>query len=536
MIPGIPLRAAEQLVRSVSRRGATVFVVCFVIFVAHSARALAAPGDLDPTFGTGGKVFTNLGGFSEGHAIVVQPDGKIIAAGQVRTSNGADLAIARYNVDGSLDSSFGTGGKTTTTVGDSAIAYALALQPDGKIIAVGDVHTNTVAYFDWLIVRYNPDGSLDKSFGSAGIVITNFGAFDAATSVQIQLDGKLVVGGEADSQFGLARYDPDGKPDATFGSGGTTVNQFFAKPSQVNSLALTADERIVVAGFGFRASREAFGLARYRSDGSLDRRFGDSGNVTTNFQVCPDAEPSEDGASAIAIQSDGRIVVTGFSASPCGPDLLDFALARYEPNGALDTSFGSGGKVFTTFQVQGAGLQLFVQPDGRIIVAGSVLEMLVGYEFGIIRYNTDGTLDTSFGSGGKVRTFFGDVNFQAGSIAIGRDGKIIGLGTAVGNFVLARYETGIPIPKITNASIEGKKLIVTGVDFDSGGVILLNGMPQKTLSDSSSPGTTLIGVKAGKIVKPGDSLRVQDASGFSSPDFIFTGTLSEQPVAVQAKS
>jgi uncharacterized delta-60 repeat protein len=499
------------------------FVLCCAICCGQWTEASGAPGDLDRSFGAGGKLFANFGGICVGNAIATQPDGKIIAAGQLQNGGGFQALIARFNVDGTLDTGFGTGGKAATAVGDSAIIYALALQSDGKIVAVGDVHTNTAAYFDWLILRYNADGSLDSSFGSSGIITADFGSFDRATSVEIQPDGKVLVAGEANSQFGLARYTQDGKLDPTFGSGGTIVDGFFGPSAEVDSMVLAAGQRIIAAGQSDHLGGVSFGLGRYRPNGLPDRSFGNNGTVLTNFQACAGGQPSVDVARSIAIQPDGKILAAGASASPCGPDLLDFALARYQADGTLDPTFGSGGKVFTSFEVQGGALQLALQPDGRILVGGSVLEMYVGYEFGIIRYNSDGSLDASFGSGGRVRTFFRDLNFIAGAMTMGRDGKIICLGTDFGDFALARYETGIPVPQITSASIHGKNLTVLGTNFDAGAVILLNGVPQKTVSDSTAPGT-LIGVKVGRVIKAGDSIRVQNPSGFLSQDFIFTGT------------
>ena len=491
--------------------------------LAPGLTALGAPGDLDKSFGASGLVLTSFGAPSQANAIVVQADGKIIVAGQAS----AQLAIARYNPDGTLDSTFGAGGKVMTSAGQSAAGDALAIQPDGRIIAAGTVHFNTSAYDDWLIVRYNQDGSLDNSFGSAGIVTTNFGTFDAAYSVQIQLDGKLVVGGEADSQYGVARYNPDGTLDQTFAVGGKTINTSFGS-GQINALALLPNGRIVVAGGSDVLGLVSFGLGMYRANGSVYKKFGDHGSVITGFGICPNLVFSTDSAGSVAIQPDGRIVAAGQTFLNCGPDLSNFAIARYESNGALDPSFGSGGKLIMGFSPVAPGVatgrELLIQPDGRIVVGGYVREPGLGIGFGLVRFNLDGSFDTTFGSGGKVTTFFGDANYRDAAMALGRDGKIIGVGTAFGLFQLARYETGIPVPVITNAFVHGKTLNVIGMNFDQGAVILLNGVAQKTSNENSDPTITLISVGAGKVIRPGDTLRVQDPNGLLSANFVFTGT------------
>src|SRR6266536_6168109 len=158
------------------------------IAAALPGAAVAGPGALDPSFGTGGQVTTDFGGFDSAQAVAVQSDGKILAAG---SSGGGDFALARYNADGTLDSTFGSGGKLTTDFGGFDVALGVALQADGKIVAVGGGGSGS----DFALARYNADGSLDASFGSGGMVTTDFGGFEAATAVAIQGDGKIVVTG-----------------------------------------------------------------------------------------------------------------------------------------------------------------------------------------------------------------------------------------------------------------------------------------------------------------------------------------------------
>ena len=304
------------------------------------------------------------------------PDGKIVAAGFTESD---DFAVARYDPDGSLDQSFGSGGKVVTDFDNSSadIALAAALAPDGKIVVAGGSDAGgALGGFDFALVHYNVDGSLDQSFGSDGKILTDlgslddsFGSFgkvlthlgtvvDIATDVALEPDGKIVVaGGSEDTQgfefVALARYNPDGSLDHGFGSGGTIVSVF---PGIAGGVEIQSDGKIVAAG--------GFGLARYNVDGSLDVNFGSDGRV-----------PAEFAAWDVALDSGGKIVAAGASGD-------DFAVARYNADGSLDESFGSGGKVVTDFDNGGDYVfAVAVQPDHRIVVVGDS-----GFALGLVRY------------------------------------------------------------------------------------------------------------------------------------------------------
>src|SRR6266545_3091173 len=341
-----------------SRMRIALCAVAGAAAVLGAAPALAAsgdaPGDLDPTFGAGGKVTTVFGGDSRAYALVLQPNGKLVAAGVGPNR----FALARYNPDGSLDTSFGAGGKVTTPIG---AANALVLQPDGKLVAAG---SNYISPSDFVLVRYNPNGSLDTSFGVGGKVTTAIGdgadrRHARAFALALQPDGKLVAAGEPD-----------------------------------------------------------FTLVRYR-DGSLDTSFGVSGKVTTSDGVLVVA-------NALALQPDGKLVAAGRGWT--GSTGFESALVRYNPDGSFDTSFGVGGKVTTDTGESGGAHALALQPDGKLVAAGS----------GLIRYKPDGSLDTSFGVGGKVRASGGQY-----AVVLQPDGKVVTAGAlwtgSYAVFSLARY-------------------------------------------------------------------------------------------------
>jgi uncharacterized delta-60 repeat protein len=443
--------------------------VAMVIFLWVAAPlALAGPGDLDPTFGGDGKVTTDFfAGNDAAKAVAIQKNGKIVAAGTAFNGNtgGNDFALARYKRNGSLDKSFGDQGKVTThffagphpqfDIGGAA--NALLIEPDGRIVAAGVAFNGATGASDFALLRYHSDGDLDRHFGNGGMVTTDFGGVRAqATAVALQHDGKLVVVGWTidslnNSDFVLARYRTNGRLDASFGSGGKVVTD-FTPLDQANAVHLLSDGKILVAGTSAcitpPCAARSFVLLRYHTNGSLDTTFGNGGQVTTNFFVASTA-------TAMDVTPDGKIVLAGFTDRGCLA-CSRFMLARYNPDGSPDISFGDGGVVTTVFGDLITGINrafAAVIREGslsqKIVVGGSFQDRAVcgnaggdvfPCDFALARYNEDGSLDTSFGSGGKVTTDFGGGTVdQAFGLAIQRNGKIVLAGNSDGDFAVARY-------------------------------------------------------------------------------------------------
>ncbi len=416
-----------------------LFVLAFLLCGSMIIQAQAAPGDLDPSFGSGGIAPLNL----YARAIAVQPDGKIIAAGEI-----GDFAVARYNTDGTPDLTFGTAGRVITAFGSGgSIATAIAIQSDGKIVAAGANYygfyeSDPPPNYDFFLVRYNADGSLDSTFGTGGKVITTFSSANiGARDLVIQPDGKIVVvssngGYYLGEGFLLVRYNINGSLDNSFGTGGM-VSTNFGNNGFAYAVAIQSDGKIVAAGSDNNSLTSNFALARYNTDGSPDASFGTGGKVVTSFG-------NEFGfAYDVAIQPDGKIIAAGYSRTGTN---LGFALVRYNPDGSLDASFGAGGKVVTIF---GNGNSIpkntvAIQSDGKIVVVGSSNGdngTISG--FTLVRYNADGSLDSTFGSGGKVVTRIGTLYNYATAAAIQPDGKIVVVGVAASNSgvhsVMIRY-------------------------------------------------------------------------------------------------
>ena len=397
----------------------------------------AAAGTLDPSFGSPGKVTTDFNKVHDyGNAAAVQPDGKIVVAGYSHNRNDYSFELARYTADGVLDETFGSDGLVTTKFGHSNDqAHAVALQSDGKIVVAGYSYNGSDE--DFALARYTPTGALDATFGSGGLVTTDFGhGNDRVYAAALQSDGKIVVAGLGNSQegnkdFALARYTATGALDATFGSDGLVITDFGGGNDGVYAAALQSDGKIVAAGYSGGNSA----LARYTADGELDETFGDSGKVTTDFGG------GKDQAHAVALQSNDKILVT-WTVLPASSN-RDFGLARYTAAGALDASFGNGGKVTTDFDSDyDRANAMALQSDGKIVVAGQSHNGSDN-DFALARYTASGQLDAAFGDGGKVTTPIGKSNDHGYAVAMQPGGKIVVAGYSYNgsnyDFALARY-------------------------------------------------------------------------------------------------
>ncbi len=397
-------------------------------------------GARDFSFGSGGQAYSEF--FVESAA--QQSDGKIVVAGRsfvAGSGDGGDFVVVRYNSNGSLDTSFDTDGKTTTDIGENDRALSVTVQSDGKIVGAG------TSGGDFAVVRYNSNGSLDTSFDTDGKTTTDIGdARDEARSVTVQSDGKIVVAGSGDGDFAVVRYNTNGGLDTSFDTDGKLITDLnFYMDQSALPVAVQSDGKLVIAGtttpFG---GNNDFATARFNTDGSLDTSFDTDGKTTTDIGTS-----SFDEASAVALQSDGKIVVAGYSGN-------DFAVVRYNSSGSLDTAFDSDGKVITaastnSFDIMGSAA---LQSDGKIVVAGASRGLRPGFGLGIVvaRYDSDGSLDTSFDTDGITTTqldspsgydtsLLSRYSSHTFSVALQSDGKIVVAGSGDGDFAVVRYNS-----------------------------------------------------------------------------------------------
>jgi uncharacterized delta-60 repeat protein len=399
-------------------------------------RCLLNAGALDPTFGSGGIVTTALTKTSDkAYGLLLQPNGNLIAYGDAQNSKSADqFGLARYTPAGKLDTAFGSGGIviTTSTAGD--FVERAALQPDGKIVAAG---------FSKYLVRYNSNGSLDPTFGSGGIVTYPSNWAGMSLALLIQPNGDIVVGGRANisgqAVGALLRYTPSGALEPTFGSGGELL--IPAPPGvtvNIGALAL-ANGAIMVGGEDYSSpysQPQPWSLRRYTLSGSLDTSFGTGGVVET---VVSSSGPAQ--IYKLLVQPDGRIVAVGQAHNSANQSV--WGLARYNADGGLDSSFGTGGIVTSSISGDDYATSAALQSNGQIVVTGRGNSLL---EVGV--YNPNGSPDTFFGSGGFVTQAVGSYAIGEG-VVVQSDGKIVvagltGVGTdrfghRVYNFLLARF-------------------------------------------------------------------------------------------------
>ncbi|MCX4776633.1 calcium-binding protein [Streptomyces sp. NBC_01264] len=428
---------------------AAAAAAALALVLALPGTALAAPGDLDPAFAGSGKVqtyFPDDGGpwdYAEGLDVARQGDGKLVVAGHVSGPGVPfDMALIRYNANGSVDTAFGGGdGRVTSDFGGDDQAEAVAVQPaDGKIVVAGrtEVPDEGGGCCFFSVARYNTDGSLDQGFGSAGLVrVDDFGSASGAADLVVQPDGKiLAVGLSGGAGFALARLNPNGSPDPAFGGDGTVVAGFAPAfrgdaGGQATGLALQPDGRFVAVGYVGSTAFD-FGVARYLSNGSLDTSFSGDGMATADFG-------GTDFGRAVAVRSDGAVVVAGSTNT-------GFALARFTAGGGPDPAFGTGGKVTTVWPLSTAvAYDMALQQDGKILVGGTAddPDSQEASDFALARYLPSGVLDTGFG-GGDGRVYTGMLGGEEiRGLLVQPDGKTVAAGLAgLGAFGIARYEGG----------------------------------------------------------------------------------------------
>ena len=396
----------------------------------HAAHA--APGDLDPTFGINGIARVDYGAHDNGEALAVQPDGKIVVGGKASLPGPNAVGVARLNPDGSLDPSFGHGGRVLANLFPYIFELEdLALQPDGKIVVGGSVDRGLGSSYDFWLLRLNPDGSHDLGFGTGGVVITGlfFSSFDRLIALEVQDDGRILAAGgvrrtpNEEHHFVVVRYLPDGQLDLDFGTDGKAITDPMPGDSQIEDIALQPDGKIVATGFSF----SEYALVRYDSQGQLDPSFGGDGIVISTTSPYRAALPY-----SVVVQPDGKIVAGGvaFPTVPAG----DFALWRFLPDGSLDPEFGVGGRALTDFEGRSdVILALALQADGGIVAVGrtQISDSFLS-DFALARYTSDGQLDPDFGTGGRVVTdFFGGYDSAKDVVSL-PDGRLVVTGEVQG--------------------------------------------------------------------------------------------------------
>ena len=390
-----------------------VFILIVICLVTMPAMAQ------DVSYGANGFAFTDFSnlGFSsvEARPVEIQTDGKIVVGGGTSITSPSlnDFCIARLTTIGAPDVTFGNGGRVVTSFNALDTLMDIAIQPDGKIVAVGV--TRLSAGVSIAIARYTTSGNLDTTFGASGRVMSFIGSTGVVRTVKIQRDGNILVAGKmfgsSTFDFFIKRFLPSGGIDTSFGSNGT-VRSDLGGDDEIFSLAIQSDGKIIAAGQTVFNSDGRFATMRYTSSGQRDSSFGGTGvigAVITNFQSNDHGGSPGDGARGVAIQGDGKIVVVGQTENDTGLALVDIAVVRYTASGFPDITFGPASNGRITFAFDSSVRQndtadaVLIQPDGKIVTAGHTGPAF-NEVFFLTRLNSSGSLDISFGNAGRLVT------------------------------------------------------------------------------------------------------------------------------------
>ena len=428
--------------------GALALLNRSVLSIAHAQILVerSSAGDLDPTFGIGGIVTNSLipGNREAINDLALQPDGKIVAVGYSTCPDGnEDIALARYTTLGELDSSFGVGGVVTTSIGiTSESAHDVILQPDGKIIVVGYTKINPSMFHldhDMVMARYTSTGTQDSTFGHQGVVTASLTAgYDQAFAVALQPDNSLVMAGLISTGSG-SDWDIALLRYTEDGILDASFGMSGVVTTSISNNDYARDVAVQPDGkivVVGVCNSTNWAVVRYDNAGVLDQSFG-SGGV-----ICGQWTGGFDRIDGVALQSDGKIVAVGSTGN--GLQLpQDVVVARYTITGAYDLSFNGSGWVTTTVGANNdSGSDMAIQPDGKLLASGQT--RVTGHsDFLLVRYTSDGQLDASFGISGIVTTTMGDPFAVASAIARQADGRIVLAGrtssTSISRATLARY-------------------------------------------------------------------------------------------------
>lgn len=415
--------------------------LCLLLILFNASTLFAQPGTLDNTFGVGGIAFSPfVAMFSYAHAIALQPDGKILATGHIYMNGHFRIFVVRYNSDGSFDPSFPD--VVTSINSASEYARAIAVQDDGKIVVAGHLDGTNSAF---LVIRLTSSGAYDNTFGTAGIVTSDFGAssINETNSMVIQPDGKILIAGwtsSGDKDIALLRFNSDGSADNTFGVDGKVSTDLNNAIQEAHEVALQPDGKIIVAGFTFSPlSANDVVVLRYNSNGSLDLSFG------TNGVALPVINNDDDAAFSMVLQPDGKIVTAGYTYT--NYTYADNLIVRFDSTGNLDASFnGTGVVAANNGNVDHLATGVLLQPDGKIVITGRAFPQFT-LDFMLARFNSNGSLDSSFGVDGYTYTPVALEDDYILASLLQPDGKIVVTGyytdSGIENFLLARYTNDV---------------------------------------------------------------------------------------------
>jgi uncharacterized delta-60 repeat protein len=427
----------------------------------------AQAGTLDSSFGIGGRMLASFGQSSECTAMIMLKSGKILTSGITGPFDRERIGLMRFNIDGTLDSSFANNGQLIdyTFPNDMILCRGIAETSDGKIVALAEERGGVNVHgMNVMLARYFEDGSTDSSFGKYGFIRTDVGYDENCSAVKIDGDGKIIIAGieiefkgTSSQNILLMRYNQNGSVDSSFGNNGIVIPDINGAHTfeDANTILLQPDGKIITGGriFDKQYDSSKFLLMRFLQNGKIDSTFGINGTMVSHFKEA-------DVIFSIALRADGKIIAAGSTFEKRNQPYLAYsntAIAQYLPNGQPDVTFGKKGKaVLSIPDYNTEGKSILIQNDGKFVIAGITGKPIFGgSQFIVTRFLKNGTVDSSFGIDGSTQTRFGSGGGVCKNAILQSDGKILVSGTyypgsTPSSFALARYN-------IDNTTITGNR-------------------------------------------------------------------------------
>ncbi len=413
-----------------------------------------SPGsDLDPSFGLGGKVLTQLSEPWRSSAMALQSDGDIVMLGVLNPdAEDASIVLVRYRLDGRIDQSFGSGGIVEVPLPYRSSAGGIETQTDGKILIAGGMYMPATNSYTGLVARLLPNGALDPSFGTGGYLTVDFGGYSFIRHVRTLPDGRIVAVGVLNGTLALARLLSDGTFDESFGQHGISLVEGSGSPlwgTELTGVALQVDGTMI----GSAASSTSMQVAKLTADGRPDVSFGEGGIARVYVDFC-NGSASSDIAQRVAVRPSGRIVVAGASHSFCTPSGTRLVLMQFLADGEVDSSFGVNGRALAQVGQWSSIVGLSLDIDGSICVGATIGVDETHTQFAVVRFLPGGLLDASYGTSGAVHADFAEPDVGATSFAVQQDGRLI-VGGAVSNDGVGIARFPRPTPPTYDYCIQG---------------------------------------------------------------------------------
>ncbi len=415
-------------------RNIKTIITFLIVIVCSNQETNAQAGTLDPSFGNNGIVYNNQ---HDPYGYALQADGKILVAGY-------DFIIDRYNEDGSVDAGFGNNGTIKIPVTRGGSFNDIEYLNDGKFLVSGSIQSENYTHFNIIIVKCLPNGSVDSSFGVNGMILNDYGINFYNEATFVQTDGKIVITGEARANVNdlkktfVIRYNPDGTLDNSFGIEGKVITAYDREVTSLQ-IVIQPDGKILTSGtYGYLNDLPNFMATRYMNDGQIDVSFGENGIAFSGYFGVNPQGIWHTRMQDMVLQPDNKILVAGQTGSG---GQINTGLCRFNADGSLDMSFGIEGKVITSvgnFETPTYGIAL--QSDGKIIAGGQYSPKAEPYiYFSMFRYQSNGMLDSSFGKNGRVTTAEAGEYAISNKVIIQPDSKILLLGPSDLGYSIARY-------------------------------------------------------------------------------------------------